>query len=185
MNTLAKHYLENRKPTFLPGAYYDGNEAKRIIVRSAATCLRWAREQMACEATRKAWTGETVDCEDDLARLDAETTVALVISPDEYADLGDMEGDMFNARLNPEIRPAWLEQERKDYRAMLEREGVWCISAYYRNASGAWEQGDCCCGFDGNYVKEASVEFMRDAMDKRAEAVTEMAEAEAFAAEVS
>lgn len=185
MNTLTKYYLENRKPTFLPGAYYDGNEAKRLIIHSASTCLRWAREQMENEATLKAWSGETVDSEDDLARLDAETVVALVVSPDDYVDLGDMEGDMFNPRVNPEIRPAWLEQERKNYRAMLEREGVWCISAHYRNASGAWEQGDCCCGFDGGYVEEASCEFMRNAMAMRAQVEGEAEVIEAFASEIS
>lgn len=185
MNKLAKLYLENRKPKFLPGAYYDGNEAKRLVIRSASTCLRWAREQMENEATRKAWTGETVDREADLRRLDAETTVALVISPDDYVELGEMEGNMFDARLNPEIRPAWLEQERKNYHAMLERDGVWCISAHYRNARGEWEQGDCCCGFDGNSVREDSVEFMRNAMEMRAQVEDEAKEIEDFAAEVA
>ena len=185
MNKLAKLYLENRKPAFLPGAYYDGNEAKRLIVRSASTCLRWAREQIAADETRKAWNGETVDSLRELRRLGPETTVALVISPDYDGSFEDLEGDMFNPSVCPEIRPAYLEKERQDFRAMLEREGVWGIRAFYRDAGGDWQESDACWGFDGGCVRDESVEFMRSAMDARREAVAEMAEVEAFADEVS
>ena len=88
--------------------------------------------------TRKAWS----DIDGVLVRLRCE--------PDEFADFDDLCGDTYSHEANPDISRERLDREREEFRALVERDGVWGIIGEYRlNEDLEWVQVDSCWGFAG------------------------------------
>jgi hypothetical protein len=56
----------------------------------------------------------------------------VIITPDDSWTWEGLEGDVYNAAVNPEIAPEQLELERRAFRKRVESEGVWGIIGQYR-----------------------------------------------------
>lgn len=172
MKTRSQHYADLRKT--LP----------------ASQAWRYAKHAMEAEATvaRFYELGGEIrenyrEPELELAKVDG--PVALLVIPDDGCDLSDLEGDMFNPKACPGIPRKRLEAEQKAFRERVEREGVWGVQAWFRNAAGEWEQGDSCWAFVGDDWKEGQSDFMGDAIRRWEREQETVARVEAFAAEIA
>ena len=81
--------------------------------------------------------------------LKAEGKVRLRIEPDEHASLEDLEGDMFNPKVNGDIPEAQLKEDREAFIERVNRDGVWGMIGEYWNGE-AWEHADSSWGFIGD-----------------------------------
>lgn len=101
--------------------------------------------------------------------------VRFQIKPDEYSTVEDLEGDMFNPRVNPDIAPEKLAEERNDFIDRINRDGIFGIIGEYKINSG-WEVADSCWGFVGNDyegsgydddIKTTTIDQLREAIRSR------------------
>lgn len=93
--------------------------------------------------------------------------VRLRIVEDEYADIGNLEGDTFNPKANPDISPAKLERERAAFIERINRDGVVGVIGEYFDGED-WQQADSCWGFVGDDWKESGYDI--DIMSQTLEA---------------
>jgi len=88
--------------------------------------------------------------------------VRITIIADEMSGIEDLEGDMFNPIVNPDIPPARLAAERAALIDRIERDGVWGVIGEYFDGE-AWQHGDSCWGFVGEDWKDSG--YDTDIMD--------------------
>lgn len=84
----------------------------------------------------------------DFAAAESENLVRLRWVPDESYSLGDLEGDTYNPKANPDIAPSRLARERKEFHALIERDGVWGLVGEYFDGR-KWQSGDSVWGLVG------------------------------------
>lgn len=128
---LTAAYKEARKPRFSP--YGD----RRMFPTTAQSALQQARYRIQAEGIK--------------AKFQAmeEHTVRITSHPDDDSYYEDLEGDMFNPDVNTDINPSILEREQNEFRARVERDGVWSYSSEYWNGE-EWEHADSISGFVGD-----------------------------------
>jgi hypothetical protein len=121
---------------------------------NARTRLEWDRHEVAEYST-----GDPIDPE--------RGNVRLRLVPDELCSLEDLEGDCFNPKANPDIPVARLEHDRKEFRARVNREGVWGIIGEYFDGE-QWQHADSCFGFVADDWKNSGydTDIMRVTLDE-------------------
>lgn len=74
--------------------------------------------------------------------------------PDEYASLEDLEGDSYNPAVNDDIPLERLLAEKRAFRDLVEREGVYgyVLERWNPTAGVGWTHVDSCWGFVGRYT---------------------------------
>lgn len=168
MKTLLEHYRRLRAARFSP--YGD----RQAFIMDATSALSGARMALEADAIRREWDdegGTLADSYDAKRRAvpgDDDGLVRIVCHPDESSSLEDLEGDTFNPRVNPEIKPEILAREREEFAARLERDGVWGLVAEYWNGA-EWVHTDSIWGLVGTDLDHVDTDLMRSAMDGLAE----------------
>ena len=77
--------------------------------------------------------------------------------PDECSRFEDLEGEMFDSTVNPDVEAATLEADKRHFRRLVEAEGVWGyeLEKWNPEPDQGWEHIDSCYGFVGQYVEGA------------------------------
>ena len=106
-------------------------------------------------------------------RLERLGLVRIRAEPDDNVCIEDLEGDMFNPDVNPEISAQKLEKERRAFIELVERGGVWGHIAEYNIGQG-WEHGDSRWGYvddslaeNNTDVKSGGIQALREAIRAR------------------
>jgi len=68
--------------------------------------------------------------------------------PDEFATFDDLCGDTYNPKANPDISADQLAKEKRAFRSLVAREGVFGYVSEYWNGD-AWMHADSVWGFVG------------------------------------
>lgn len=122
------------------------------------------------------------DVEARWADLESVGLVQLTWEADEYATIEDLEGDCFNPQANPDMDPAQLAEERREFIRTVEREGVWGLCGEYRlSEEDDWQHADSVWGLVGDddfYVPDIKAATL-DAFDKARAAAAEAERVEA------
>ena len=79
--------------------------------------------------------------------------VRLRVVSDETCSLGDLEGDCFNPKANPDVPASRLQRGRKEFIEKVNREGVWGIIGEFFDGE-TWRHADSCFGFVGDDWKD-------------------------------
>lgn len=91
-------------------------------------------------------------------RARSEGRVRLNFIPDEDARWGDLFGDIFEPKANPDIKPHIMDRERREAEERLEREGAWGIVGEYFDGR-IWQSADACFGFVGDDYEGSGVDL--------------------------
>jgi hypothetical protein len=77
----------------------------------------------------------------------------IVEKPDQNIELGDLKGDCFDPKANPDIDPSELKEDERDFEALVEREGVYgyVLEKWNPSPGCGYEHVDSCWGFVGQY----------------------------------
>lgn len=127
-----KLYKQYRKPAF--SRYGD---RRMLEVCSSSYAWREAKQRARVEYI--------------FGRLEYKGLVALRVEPDDYYDMDDLKGDIFNPNFRDDIKPEVLKREEEEFEERVHRMGVYGIIAEYRKDENAkWEHADSCCGFIGD-----------------------------------
>lgn len=88
--------------------------------------------------------------------------------PDDIIDLDHLKGDCFNPEHNPDIDPAKLKRDERDFERLVGREGVYgyTLERWNPEVGQGWEHVDSCWGFVGQYSEfvEAFNHYIVDEM---------------------
>jgi len=110
-----------------------------------------------CDATHQAHA--CMDCADSALRV-------RVVHDDACYSWDDLEGDMFNAEANDDMHPETLASEQADFRASVDRFGVWGVVAEYKDERGHWQVSDSIYGLcDEDAMSLYTAEFKQRLMD--------------------
>lgn len=104
----------------------------------------------------------------EFGRLEMQDKVRLRVEPDNDADMGNLKGDCFDPRVNPDIPQAKLEQAEREFEERIERDGVvGIIAEYWDERNEEWEHADSCFGFIGDDWIDSGYDFdlMQSAVD--------------------
>ena len=73
---------------------------------------------------------------------------------DEFVDISDLKGDVYNPKVNPDIDQDQLKKEEFEFEELVNREGVFgYVLEKWDSAIGVgYEQVDACWGFVGQYT---------------------------------
>lgn len=99
--------------------------------------------------------------------------VRIRLEPDEWWNWENLEGDSYNVELHVDTVPGGertILAQQKEFRALVEREGVWVVITEYRlNEDDEWEHGDSI----GGIVAENLDEYLEDGygLDLRGQAI--------------
>ena len=120
---------------------------------NARTRVEWAKYEVAEYSS-----GEPIDPQRGNVRLRAVS--------DEACSIGDLEGDCFNPKANPDIPASRLERDRKEFIAKVNQEGVSGIVGEYFDGE-VWQHADSCFGFVGDDWKHSGydTDIMRATLD--------------------
>lgn len=73
---------------------------------------------------------------------------------DEFAELSNLKGDIFNPEVNPDIDPERLKEEERHFEELVAREGVYgyVLERWNAEPGTGYEHVDSCWGFVGQYT---------------------------------
>jgi len=117
-----------------------GFQAKWALF-NARTRIEWDKHEVAEYSS-----GEAIDPKSGDVRLR--------LVPDEMCSLGDLEGDGFNPKVNPDTSYSRLQRDREDFIAKVNQKGVWGIVGEYFDGE-KWQHADSCFGFVGDDWKDS------------------------------
>jgi hypothetical protein len=165
-NTLIKAYREARKPWEGMGGF--------IGHTKASSALRQARAVLHAEQTLKRWdelngwcfcqadTPHPIDPSAKPHTYAGCGAVRIERMPDEFFNIEDLEGDVFNLDVNTDINRSTLAKEQREFRQRVERDGVWGYLAQCW-VDGEWETVDSVWGFVGDDFEQSG--YDTDLMD--------------------
>lgn len=86
--------------------------------------------------------------------------VKLFPMEDMYADINDLMGDSYDPKVNPEINPRKLEEQKNEFIERVNRDGVWgLVSQYKCPTCQEWIDADSCWGFIGDDWKDSGIDL--------------------------
>ena len=78
---------------------------------------------------------------------------------DEYADMENLKGDTFSAKVNPDLDPVQLRKEEKEFERLVNGVGVfgYVLEKWNPTPGIGWEHVDSCFGFVGQYDSRVEI----------------------------
>ena len=95
--------------------------------------------------------------------------VRLLIEPDQSYSMKDLKGDMFDPKINKDVKPEILAKQEKDFEERVSQQGVWGIVGQYKcPCCGEWKSTDSVWGFVGDDWEESGYDedIMNNTMEE-------------------